>query len=165
MRLEELYQDIQPKIYAFFYMKTSCRETAEDLTQEVFYEAVKGGRSYSGQASIKTWLFGIAKNKLSNYYRSKRYKADLKTRLENEPVWPQVSAEDAVIRQEEQAYLLHLIRRLDEIPREIVTLRLYGECSFQEIGLLIGRSENYARVAFHRAKLALHKELEGFYGS
>lgn len=36
-----LYKEIQPKVYSFFYMKTGCKEVAEDLTQKVFYEAVK----------------------------------------------------------------------------------------------------------------------------
>ncbi len=36
MELEELYKEIQPRIYAFFYVKTMSKESAEDLTQEVF---------------------------------------------------------------------------------------------------------------------------------
>ena len=42
MKLEEVYKSIQPSVYAFFYVKTFHKETAEDLTQEVFYQAVKG---------------------------------------------------------------------------------------------------------------------------
>nr|WP_271753604.1 hypothetical protein [Bacillus paralicheniformis] len=44
----------------------------------------------------------------------------------------------------------------------MVTLRIYGELSFKEIGMLTGKTENYARVGFHRAKLKLQQEMEGY---
>lgn len=43
MELEQLYRDIYPKMYAFFYANTSSREAAEDLTQDVFFDALRGG--------------------------------------------------------------------------------------------------------------------------
>ncbi|GIP38456.1 RNA polymerase subunit sigma [Paenibacillus sp. J31TS4] len=163
MELEELYPTIQPRIYAFFYVKTLSREAAEDLTQDVFYEAWKGAASFSGRSTVQTWLFGIAKNKLSHYYRSKRYKADLAARLapdRSESATP----EEQVIAKEGEQRLLAAIRELDPVSREIVELRIYGELSFKEIGELVGESENVARVRFHRAKLRLHRELGGYDG-
>lgn len=164
MRLEEIYQEIQPRIYAFFYVKTLGKEVAEDLTHEVFYEAIKGADSFSGHSTVQTWLFGIAKHKLSKYYRSNRYKANLTIRLANERTGT-ISPEDQFIQSEEQQYLLARINRLDERSKETVILRMYGELAFKEIGELMGTSENVARIQFHRAKLRLHKEMEGYYDS
>jgi DNA-directed RNA polymerase specialized sigma24 family protein len=56
--------------------------------------------------------------------------------------------------------LLYHISKLDENARELVLLRLYGELSFMEIVELIGKSENYTRVTFHRLKLKIQKEME-----
>lgn len=50
--LEMIYREIQPKIYAFFYVKTSNLAVAEDLTHDVFYEAYKGIHSFSGYSSF-----------------------------------------------------------------------------------------------------------------
>lgn len=166
MRLEELYADIQPRIYAFFYVKTNNKEVAEDLTHEVFYQAMKSMGSFSGSSSVQTWLFAIAKNQLHKYFRSKRYKENLAQRLSNE-LSTEIpkdarSPEQELLKKEEQHQIVELISQLDPISKEIVTLRVYGELSFKEIGELIGKSENYTRVTFHRAKLKMHKELEGY---
>ena len=49
---------------------------------------------------------------------------------------------------------------MEDTEREIVLLRIYGELSFADIGTLIGKSENYARVTFHRLKLRIQKSME-----
>ncbi|MDA7026670.1 sigma-70 family RNA polymerase sigma factor [Bacillus sp. CLL-7-23] len=163
MKLEEVYKDIQPDIYAFFYVKTLNQEIAEDLTQEVFYQAIKSFNTFSGKATVKTWLFSIAKNILKKHYRSKRYKVNLLT-LIPEINTEGLSPEEQLLKAEEQKQLLSEMNGLDELSKEIVTLRIYGELSFNEIGVLIGKTENYARVSYHRAKLKLHKQMEGYYG-
>lgn len=157
--LEKMYKEIQPKIYAFFFVRTLKRDIAEDLTHDVFYEAIKSMHSFSGSSSIQTWLFSIARNLLKKYYRSKKYKKSLHDQLiVDKPVQP-FSPEDVYILQEENIALLQQIERLDQAQKEIVTLRLYGELSFKEIGELTNKSENYVRVTFHRAKLKIQKEL------
>ncbi len=66
---------------------------------------------------------------------------------------------------ETQRLLLEQINKLDELAREIVLLRIYGELSFREIGAFAGISENHARVIFHRAKKHLHEEMGNTHGS
>ena len=159
--LEVIYREIQPKIYAFFYVKTSNQAVAEDLTHDVFYEACKGIHSFSGKATLQTWLFSIAKNLLKKYYRSNKYKQNLTTKLEREVNGVDKSTEDVFLQDEEARDLTKRIQLLDDLPKEIMTLRIYGDLSFKEIGQLIGKSENYTRVTFHRIKLKLQKEMEG----
>lgn len=163
MELEELYQEIQPRIFAFFFVKTSSKELAEDLTQEVFYEAIKGLNSFSQKSTIQTWLFSIAKNRLKKHYRSKKYKDNLHEILAKEE-HPSTTPEELLLIKEEKISIIEQINQLDELAKEIVTLRVYGELSFKEIGILIEKSENYARINFHRAKLKLQKEMEGYHG-
>ncbi|MEI2401071.1 RNA polymerase sigma factor, partial [Paenibacillus phytohabitans] len=67
-------------------------------------------------------------------------------------------------KKETKQNLINFINRLDDVSKEVVTLRIYGELSFKEIGSLLGKSENFARVTFHRAKLKLYKEMEGYHG-
>jgi RNA polymerase sigma-70 factor (ECF subfamily) len=161
--IDKLYREIQPNIYAFIYVKTLNRDAAEDLTQEVFYEAIKGFNSFQGKCSIQTWLFSIAKNLLKKHYRSRKYSENLTKKIITEDT-KIISPEEQVIFNEERDKLLKLISELDDISKEIVMLRVYGELPFSEIGVLIDRTENYARVTFNRAKLKLQKELEGYNG-
>lgn len=159
MKLEELYKEVHPKIYAFFYVKTNNRQVAEDLTQEVFYEATKKFHTFSHKSTIKSWIFAIAKNRLRNFYRSKKY---YKLLLEKIPQEEQVSAtpEEQLLAKENKLSLIEAINRLEELPKEIITLRIYGELSFKEIAQLVNKSENYTRIIFHRAKLKIQKELD-----
>lgn len=157
--LENLYKEIQPKIYAFFYVKTFNQASAEDLTHDVFYEAVKSIHHFSGKSSLQTWLFSIANNLLKKHYRSKKYMNSLKANLKMDDEIRNDSPEHFLMLKEEAGTLTRQISQLDDLSREIVTLRIYGELSFKEIGELIGKSENYVRVTFHRAKLRLQKEM------
>ena len=157
--IEKLYAEIQPKIYAFFYIKTSDRAAAEDLTHDVFYEAIKSVHSFSGESTIQTWLFSIAKNLLKKHYRSNKYKRNLEEHLIKANGHQPISPEEIFISKEENLTLAKRISQLDALPKEIVTLRIYGELSFKEIGELLEKSENYVRVTFHRTKLRLQKEM------
>lgn len=159
MDLEQLYKEIQPNIYAFFYVKTMNRVIAEDLTQEVFYQAVKNFGTFSGKSNIKTWIFSIAKNILKKHYRTNKYKSELSRRLTVSDQDIKLT-EDVFIEKEKQFHIIELINQLDDLQKEVVQLRIYGELSFKEIGDILRKSENYARVTFHRAKIKLQKELE-----
>jgi len=161
--LEELYKSVQPKIYSFFYIKTLNKELAEDLTQEVFYNAVKGLSHFKGECSPETWIFSIAKNLLKKQYRNHKYISKLFEKLSVvEPT--NTFPEQLLLEKDEKRKLSELINNLEDSMKEIVILRIYGELSFAEIGQLVGKSENYARVNYHRAKLKLQKDLEGYNG-
>ncbi|MFK4998854.1 RNA polymerase sigma factor [Bacillus sp. N9] len=69
------------------------------------------------------------------------------------------SPEEIYLSKESESYFFKRLHKLDDLSKEIVTLRIYGELSFKEIGELVKKSENYARVTFHRAKLKLQKEM------
>ncbi len=158
--LEQAYIELQPKLYTFFVLKTSNITVAEDLTQDVFYEASKTIHQFKGDAAISTWLFSIARHLLAKYYRSKKYERNLQEQLENTTVRV-ISTETSYEIKEELVLLLQHIAQLDETTKDIVLLRLYGEISFADIGELIGKSENYARVTYFRAKQKIAKEMEG----
>lgn len=159
-KLEEVYEEIQPKIYAFFYAKTGNQAIAQDLCHDTFYEACKSITSFNGNATLSTWIFSIATNLLKKYYRHNKYQQHLMEKLAAIPENELHSLEDIVEMKEDTKKLLYHISTLDEPARDIVLLRIYGELSFAEIGLLIGKTENYVRVTFHRLKLKIQKQME-----
>ncbi|MGN7479567.1 RNA polymerase sigma factor [Solibacillus silvestris] len=159
-KLEEQYEEIHPKLYAFFYSRTGNRMTAQDLCHDTFYEACKSIGSFNGNSTLSTWVFSIATNLLRKYYRKNKYQHSLMQKLATLPETDIHSLEELAEIHEDTRILLHHISKLDDASREIVLLRIYGELSFAEIGLLIGKSENYARVTFHRLKLKIQKLME-----
>ncbi|WP_253896146.1 RNA polymerase sigma factor [Solibacillus sp. R5-41] len=159
-RLEQIYRELQPKLYTFFYIKTSSLATAEDLTQDVFYEASKNIHRYRGEATLSTWLFSIANNLLKKYYRSKKYEKALIEQLETKSSLLPFTTEQLVELKDDAEQLLLQIDALEPAAKDVVLLRIYIELSFKEIGELMGQSENYVRVLFHRTKIKLQRKEE-----
>ena len=60
--------------------------------------------------------------------------------------------EDAVILQDEKINVFKQMQNLDEKTREVIYLRITGELSFKEIGSILNKTENWARVTFYRGK-------------
>jgi len=159
-KLEEEYEEIQPKIYAFFYAKTANRAIAQDLCHYTFYEACKNNASLKGHSTLSTWMFAIANNLLKKYYCKNNYQQSLIQKLAIISEAEIHSIEELAEIHEDMKKLLHHISKLDDYARELVLLRIYGELSFRGIAELIGKSENYTRVTFHRLKLKIQKEME-----
>lgn len=159
-RLNEEYEKLHPKIYAFFYAKTGNQATAQDLCHDTFYEACKNIASFNNHSTLSTWIFSIANNLLKKHYRKNKYQQSLMQKLAQMPEAEIHSLEELAEIHEDTKLLWHHISKLDDASREIVLLRIYGELSFADIGVLIGKSENYARVTFHRLKLKIQKLLE-----
>ena len=160
--LENLYEEIQPKLYNFFFIKTSSKEVAEDLTQEVFYQAIKSYTSFKGNSSLTTWMFSIAYNILKKYYRKNKYDKSLNEKLKFKTNLEE-SIDYNLLIQDEKKLLKSAISELDETSREIVILRIYSELTFKEIGKILNISENYARVSFYRAKAKIKEIMGGYY--
>ena len=67
--------------------------------------------------------------------------------------------EDAVILRDNKLQLFKNMQKLDRDMKEVVQLRIIGELTFKEIGDVLGKTENWARVVFYRAKIKL-KEVD-----
>lgn len=154
--LENYYKEYGKKVYLF--LMSICREpdTAEELTQETFYQAIKSINRFEGKCSVYTWLCQIAKNLwLRELDRRKRHPAaeyDANARS------PSANPEEEIILKDEKMNVLKRLHGLPEHEKEIILLRASGELSFREIGEIFGKSENWARVTYYRAKQKLKKE-------
>lgn len=146
---EELYKENAALVYHFLLSKCRNPDVAEDLTQETFLQAFKSIDRYNGNCKISVWLCQIAKHLLYQYWEKRKENVPLEDDwiISEEP-----GVEQQVLAREE---LLDVLGRLHQLPvnmREVVYLRVSGDLSFREIGRIMGKSENWARVNFFRAK-------------
>ena len=153
--LEEVYKEYSDMIFRWILARTGSEHVAEEITQETFYQAVLHADSYDYSCKVSTWLCSIASNKLKEYYRKNPVLAESE---ENDAVAE--GPEAAVIADAQRLELYRAIHLLPEPAREVVHLRAFGDLSFREIGDIFGKTENWARVTYYRAKTALRKELE-----
>ena len=153
--MDSYYRENGKKVYLFLMSLCHEHDTAEELTQETFYRAIKSLDRYDGKCSVYTWLCGIAKNlwlkELSHRKRHPLAEAD-ENRPSDEPS-PDVSTE----LNETKMSVLKQIHALPEQEKELILLRATGELSFREIGEIFGKSENWARVTYYRAKQKLSR--------
>ena len=155
--MEAVYRQHAKTVYK--YLLSLCRngDLAEELTQETFYQAVRSIGRYDGRCKISVWLCQIAKHLW--YQRLRRLqKAPLPLEEAEEPQVP--SAEDSALLRQDQLDLLRQIHALPPDAREVLYLRAFGGLSFREIGDVMGRTENWARVTFYRGKEKLKKGAE-----
>lgn len=146
---EELYKENAALVYHFLLSKCRNPDVAEDLTQETFLQALKSIDRYNGNCKISVWLCQIAKHLLYQYWEKRKENVPLE---EDWMISEEPGVERQVLARDE---LLDVLGRLHQLPvnmREVVYLRVSGDLSFREIGRIMGKSENWARVNFFRAK-------------
>lgn len=153
--IEEIYNEYFDLVYRYLCSISGDAILAEDLTQETFYHAMKGIRKFRGECKISVWLCQIAKNLWYKELRSKNRDVisidDMLFVPSNENI-----EEQYLINVDKISYFKAL-HHLDELSRELVYLRITGELSFSQIGEILGRSENWARVSFYRCKQKILK--------
>jgi RNA polymerase sigma-70 factor (ECF subfamily) len=132
---------------------------AADVAQEAFIKAFLGLRGFRGDASFKTWLLTIAANEARGVLR----KAGRRKELALETIGPvpstEESVDDTMERAEDVSRVKELLSDLPEKQKQSVTLRIFEELSFREIGVIIGSSEVAARVNYHHGIRRLREML------
>lgn len=158
--LDEIYQKYAQMVYKYLLSLTHNADVAEEITQETFYQAVKSIERFDESCSISTWLCAIAKNQLLSYQRKHPQMEDFDV-IDNlgadKPI--SHSAEENVLRALSRVELMKKLHLCPEPFREVLYLRIFGNLSFKEIGEIMGRTENWARVTFYRGKERLRKEI------
>jgi len=143
-----LYDRYLEKIYRFVYYKTFSKETAEDITSNVFHKALEKINSFSGdKGSFSSWLYRIARNSVIDHYRTSKDDLSLEDVFEvgvDERTPETIDAVSAL--KTVQTYL----ESLDARQREIITLRVWEDKSYKEIAEIVGSTEAGVKMAFSR---------------
>ncbi len=158
--MEEIYKEYSKIVYSYLISLTNNPEVAEELMQETFYSAVKNINKYRGEASLKTWLCRIAKNKWLDYLKKVKQTYEIGIDEIEEKFLLVNSFEEEFSNKESVLELYKKIHKLDEKTREVIYLRIRADLTFKEIGTIMGESEQWARVTFYRAKVKLKEEFE-----
>lgn len=155
LEFEQLYNTYYLKVFSFMMTLAKKRDVSEEITQKAFFKAMTATRTHRGDSSEFTWLCAIAKN---------LYADECKTLKRNgELIGEGVSGIDLenVLVDEESAFQIHqVLHDLDEPYKEVFQLRAFGELSFKKIGVLFGKTETWARVTYHRARLKIQERME-----
>ncbi|MBE6866485.1 MAG: RNA polymerase sigma factor [Oscillospiraceae bacterium] len=152
---DQVYAQYFSYVYKFALSLCGDEHTAEELTQETFFKALKNIDSFKGQSKISSWLCQIAKN---TYY------TNLKKEQKSDSIDSYNFVADINIEKQmadsQTAYEIHkVLHNLKEPYKEVFRLRTFADLSFNRIGTLFGKSETWARVTYYRAKTMIKERI------
>ena len=145
-------------VYRFTLGLTQDGPLAEEITQETFFKALQAFKKFDGSKDIRAWLFTIARNRFYDHCRAQK-------RTISQEELPQELPEGVRIEEQvedgERAFAIHqFLHSMAEPYKEVFTLRVFGELPFEKIGRLFGKSANWARVTFYRARVQITTHME-----
>ena len=172
---EALFKKYQTPIFHLVHRMVNG-EDAYDLTQEVFYRALRSLQSFKGDSKFSTWLYTIAKNTCLNHLR------ETKKRYENEdysldepsepggtgggpePSDPEADVARIVEVRELQRLVDRVLAELTPEQRLLMTLRDFEQLSYEEICQITDLSLVNVKSKLHRARLAFKAKFQPYMG-
>lgn len=158
MDFAAIYEAYFRDVYHFLLSLSEDPPLAEELCQETFFKAMRAIHRFDGSQDIRAWLFTIARNCYYSHCR-KRKKTVSQEELPRD-ISQDVRVEDHLANQETAFEIHEFLHAMKEPYKEVFTLRVFGELSFEKIGRLFGKSPGWARVTFYRAKLQIVTYME-----
>ena len=155
-QFERLYETCYMRVFSYVMTLTGDRTHAEEITQETFFRAFSRQSSFRGESDEVTWLCAIAKN----FFLDEK-----KRQGRTEPIPEEETDRGKSVEQtaedRDTSFRIHMaLHALEEPYREVFELRVFGELSFREIGMIFGKTENWARVTYHRSKIKLQERMD-----
>ena len=156
--IEEIYQEYYTTVYKYLFCLTQNSDISEELTQETFTEAIEDIKKFRGECKLSVWLCQIAKHL---WYKELK-KKDKNNKISFENVTDSMlyndTLEETICAKEEKLKLFKDMQKLDEKAREVVYLRAIGNLSYEEIAEILGKTSNWSRVMYYRAKQKLRED-------
>ena len=153
-----LYEEHFDRIYRYVALRIGDKVEAEDMTQQVFLNALQSISSFKWKGiPFAAWLYRIAHNQVVDYLRkrTKQVAVPLDEALVSSDDNPQLMAEHSLDIEQ----LLSATRRLTAAQREVISLRFTSELSITQVAKIMGKSPGAVKALQHSAIVALRKAL------
>lgn len=152
-----LYDAHVNELYKFVYYKTHHKQSAEDLTADIFMKALEHMGSFDpSKAGFRTWLYTIARRTIIDHYRKQKPSTSI------EDAWDLPYDTDVVSdlhTQLDVEQLKKYMHVLSAEQRDILMLRLWEDMSFKEVAEVLGKTEGSCKMAYSRALKTLRRHM------
>lgn len=151
--LEKAFLKWGDSIYGYIFLRVKTRETAEDLSQEVFFKAFRSRETFDQQkSSLKTWIFTIAKNTLTDHFKNSNEQThqdidELADKLEDK----KTDIETQTHNKNLTTLVLDKLKLLTPRDQELIILRFKNDLPVKEISKILDLEYSATKVAIHRA--------------
>ena len=152
---EKMYEAYYMRVFSYAITLSGDRTQAEEITQETFFRAISKHGDFRGESDEVTWLCAIARNFFLDEKRQQKKTEPIEETIPDTGKGLEQKAMD-----KDTSFRIHMaLHSLEEPYREVFELRVFGELNFKEVGLIFGKTENWARVTYHRARLKLQERM------
>lgn len=159
---DELFEQYYREIYAYVFRQCGERELAMDLTQDIFLAVFQGLHSFDSRKSVfRTWLYHVASNKVTDYYRSRRHKEKLQEIAIEEISTEIPDGEDIpelLVQREYIAHIMEIVSGYELTWVQIFQMKCFEDRTFAEIAKVLNISENTAKSRYYAIIKRLRKE-------
>ncbi len=150
-----LFERYHVRIYNFLLKMTRDRDISQDITQEVFYKAIKYRNSYK-KGKFSSWIYTIARNIFSDHYQKQKNKDQ---RLDDIQYKTEEQGNNGIETNETKEQLHLALEKLSPSDKELIVMNRYQGIKYQEIAEIIGSTEGAVKTKVHRA---IHKLKEHY---
>jgi RNA polymerase sigma-70 factor (ECF subfamily) len=157
-----IFERYSRPVISFIYDQVSNRDLAEELTQETFVRAYRSLHTLREETKLSTWLFGIAKNVARESLRA-RVRDDRHVDLADKLVLNLSDRGPVPVNQLLNKELNEVIQNslalLDDDKRLVFTLKVFQQCSYEEIAEITGFSMPKLKTDLHRARTEMRRRI------
>lgn len=154
--IEKVYSEYYDVVFKYVLSLCKNESWAEEITEEAFFKAIRNIDSFRGECKLSVWLCQIAKNTF--YTEAKRQQRQVDYPMEL--IQYEESVEQRILDKDTAFEIHQLLHDLEEPYKEVFWMRTFGELSFRDIGNLFGKTESWARVTYHRAKIRIKEGIK-----
>jgi RNA polymerase sigma-70 factor (ECF subfamily) len=161
--VRELVSQAGPTVYGFVLLRVGGRkDVAEDLLQETFVQALRSWQSFRGEASLTTWMCGIARHLIAGHFESERRAAVTASGLQL-ITSEQADADNAIGRVEDSDLVARALGALPVQQRQAVVLRYLDGLPVSEVAARMHKSPVQVQSLLQRARQTLRHILGSDY--
>lgn len=160
MEFDEIYKAYFNDVYHYVRRLSNNEYIAEEITSDCFFKAMKSLDTFRGDCDIRIWLCQIAKNCYYTYMKKQGNIESLDDILITKIPSSSVSIEEKIARKDEANKIRKKLHEIAEPYKEVFMWRVFADLSFKQIGQMYGKTENWACVTYHRARIMIKNELE-----
>ncbi len=139
-----MYEDWFPKVYNYIFYRLLSKEITEDLVSDVFLKVVSHLHRFdSAKASFGTWLFTIARNTLTDFYRKSKPALSLDDDgFPSDSLTVDWDEQCRLIENEDRRALYKALGQLNEKQRSVLALKYFSGFNNREIARMTGMKES-----------------------
>lgn len=155
--IEQIYQENALAVYKYVFCLCQNKDIAEEIVQETFVIAVKEINHFRGDCKVLVWLCQIAKHIWYKEIKRKKKNSIISIDEMTENI-DFHSVEENFLEKQDKLELFKSIQKLEDNLKEVLYLRIMGNLTFGEIGEILNKTPNWARVTFYRGKEKIKEE-------